>query len=128
MLGGVYNQTRTAQHRIVHSIAEVIAKIQEHGTVQKTDAAMLQASGSFDGAKPKALVTIEQKPWLLKFNTVGSPVDTSLIEHATMTLGIKAGLRMAKTQVVPLWDGHALAVERFDRVGMYRLPSPPAPF
>lgn len=111
------------------TIAEVIAEIQEHGTVQKTDAAMLQASGSFGGTKPKALVTIEQKPWLLKFNTVGSPVDTSLIEHATMTLGIKASLRMAKTQVAHCgmavhWLWNALTV----LVCIVCIPYPPAPF
>lgn len=103
------------------TIAEVVVEIQENGTVEKTDASVIQAGGSFGGAKPKALVTIEGQPWLLKFNAVGSNVDTSLIEHASMTLGTKAGLRMAKTQVAALWDGHAIAVERFDRVGGYRL-------
>jgi serine/threonine-protein kinase HipA len=73
------------------------------------------AGGSLGGAKPKALVQIDGVPWILKFNSQGSNVDTSLIEHATMTLAAKAGIDVALTQAVRLLDGHAIAVRRFDR-------------
>ena len=53
-------------------------------------------------------------------------MDTPLVEHATMTLAAQAGIRVAATGVlhVPARHGkarHALTIERFDRVGGYRL-------
>jgi serine/threonine-protein kinase HipA len=42
-------------------------------------------------------------------------VDTPLIEHATMTLAERAGITVARTQIIPLAGAHALAIRRFDR-------------
>jgi serine/threonine-protein kinase HipA len=42
-------------------------------------------------------------------------IDAPLVEHAAMTLALKAGITVAQTQVIQLAGFHALAVRRFDR-------------
>ena len=63
---------------------------------------------------------------MIKFSELDDAVYTPLVEHATMTLAAKAGIRVAVTGVlpIPMRHGkalHALTIERFDRVGDYRL-------
>jgi serine/threonine-protein kinase HipA len=43
------------------------------------------------------------------------PVDTPLIEHATMRLAERAGINAAQTQVIRVAGANVLAVRRFDR-------------
>jgi serine/threonine-protein kinase HipA len=66
------------------------------------------------GAKPKALINIDGEQWVIKFFN-NEPVDTPLIEHATMTLAKRAGIAVAATQVIHLAGANAIAVRRFDR-------------
>jgi serine/threonine-protein kinase HipA len=72
------------------------------------------------GARPKALLDIGGEQWVVKFSD-GEPADTPLIEHASMTLAEKAGIRVARTTPIPLTVGHAVAVKRFDRLPTGRL-------
>jgi serine/threonine-protein kinase HipA len=67
---------------------------------------------------------------VVKFSELGNAVDTPLIEHATMTLAAIAGINVATTQALPIptfiaqrhgKKRHALTIERFDRMGSYRL-------
>ncbi len=67
------------------------------------------------GARPKALLNIDGHPWVIKFNEPGESIDWPLVEHASMTLAAQAGIRVARTRPVPLQQGHAIAVQRFDR-------------
>jgi len=67
------------------------------------------------GARPKALLTIDGQPWVIKFNDPGETIDWPLVEHATMSLAALAGICVARTRPVPLQQGHALAIRRFDR-------------
>lgn len=76
--------------------------------------------GTLGGARPKALITIDNEPWVIKFAEADSPHEP-LIEHATMTLAAKAGINVAETRPIPLARGVALAVKRFDRIGNQRL-------
>jgi serine/threonine-protein kinase HipA len=76
---------------------------------------------SLGGARPKALIDLDDQPWVLKFGEPGDEIDTPLVEHATMTLAAKAGIEVAATRPIPLRQGHAVAVRRFDRNGGQRL-------
>lgn len=76
---------------------------------------------SMGGARPKALIQIDGHPWVLKFAEPGEAWNSPLIEHATLTLAAQAGIRVAATQAVPLHQGHAVAVKRFDRVDGTRI-------
>jgi serine/threonine-protein kinase HipA len=52
--------------------------------------------------------------WVIKFAD-GEPIDTPLVEHATMTLAASARIRVATTRPIRLTHGHAVAIQRFDR-------------
>lgn len=101
------------------TLSEIVAKINDKQKLQDVEKAMLRAGGSFGGAKPKALITIEGSEWVIKFSN-GEPVDVPLIEHASMTLARLAGITTAVTRPIRLTSEHALAVGRFDRDGMHR--------
>ncbi|MBK9443652.1 MAG: type II toxin-antitoxin system HipA family toxin [Comamonadaceae bacterium] len=76
---------------------------------------LMAPGGAMGGARPKALITIDGHPWIVKFSEPGESINMPLVEHATMTLAAKAGIRVAETRPIALPSGHALAVKRFDR-------------
>ncbi len=77
---------------------------------------LIEPGVSMGGARPKALVAIDGEPWVLKFAEPSDDLDMPLIEHAAMTLAVKANIRVATTQPIQLARGHAVAVKRFDRM------------
>lgn len=95
-------------------LSEVAAKIEASEPISALEAKIIRAGGSLGGAKPKTLIDINGEQWVIKFFN-GEPVDTPLIEHATMTLARRAGITVAETQVIHLTGAHAVAVRRFDR-------------
>lgn len=72
------------------------------------------------GVKPKALLNIQGEPWVVKFSD-GDPIDTPLIEHASMTLAALAGIRVAETKTIRMNYGHAVDIKRFDRIKNQRI-------
>lgn len=96
-------------------LSEVAAKIEASEPITAVEARIIAGGGSpLGGAKPKALIDIDGEQWVLKFFN-NEPVDTPLVEHATMTLAKRAGIAVAETQVIRLADANAVAVRRFDR-------------
>lgn len=96
-------------------LSEAAAKIEAAEALTEMEAKMIAGGGSpLGGAKPKALIDIDGEPWVIKFFN-NEPVDTPLVEHATMTLASRAGITVAETQVIPLGGVNALAIKRFDR-------------
>jgi serine/threonine-protein kinase HipA len=107
----------------VQQLSEVVAKIEAQEPISALEARIIAGGGSpLGGAKPKALIDIDGDQWVIKFFN-NEPVDTPLIEHATMTLAQRAGITVAQTQVIQLMDSNALAVRRFDRDGGQRIHS-----
>ena len=99
----------------VQQLSEVVAKIEASEPLSAVEAKIIAGGGSpLGGAKPKALIDIDGEQWVIKFFN-NEPVDTPLIEHATMTLARRAGITVAETQLIQLADAHAVAVRRFDR-------------
>ena len=97
------------------ALSEVVAKIEASEPITALEAKIIAGGGSpLGGAKPKALIDIDGEQWVIKFFN-NEPVDTPLIEHATMTLAKRAGITVAETQVIRLADANAIAVRRFDR-------------
>ena len=88
---------------------------------------LMSPGATLGGARPKALMQLDGDAWVVKFAETGDWVDTPLMEHATMTLAAKAGIRVAETRLLKLDDSHrdrtrhAVAVKRFDRQGNQRL-------
>jgi len=107
----------------VQQLSEVVAKIEAQEPISALEARIIAGGGSpLGGAKPKALIDIDGEQWVIKFFN-NEPVDTPLIEHATMTLAQRAGITVAQTQVIQLMGSNALAVRRFDRDGGQRIHS-----
>ena len=96
-------------------LSEVVAKIEASEPLSALEAGIIAGGGNpLGGAKPKALIDIDGEQWVIKFPE-DEPVDTPLIEHATMTLAKRAGIMVAETRVIHLAGLNALAVRRFDR-------------
>lgn len=97
------------------ALSEVVTKIEAHEPITALEARVIAGGGSpLGGAKPKALIEIAGEQWVIKFYN-NEPVDTPLVEHATMTLARRAGIQVATTQVIRLAGANAVAVQRFDR-------------
>ena len=107
----------------VQQLSEVVAKIESLEPLTALEARIVAGGGSpLGGAKPKALIEIDGAQWVIKFFN-NEPLDTPLVEHATMTLAQRAGIVVAQTQVVSLLDANAVAIRRFDRDGVRRIHS-----
>ena len=100
-------------------VHELIRKIQVNEPIPAELRRLVSPGASMGGARPKALLEMGDGQWVIKFSD-GEPVDTPLIEHATMTLAQKARIRSAPTMAVRLTVGHAVAIKRFDREGAGR--------
>ena len=74
---------------------------------------------SMGGARPKAVVRVENGEWIAKFPTSNDPFDVPTVEHATLELARKAGLDVPRTRLESLADGRrVMLIERFDRVSL----------
>ena len=104
-------------------LSEVVAKIEAAEPISALETRLIAGGGSpLGGAKPKALIDIDGEQWVIKFFN-NQPVDTPLIEHATMSLARRAGINVAQTQLIRLAGANALAVRRFDREAGLRIHS-----
>ncbi len=114
------------QLRDLAMLSTAIDELQAQAPIPPEWQRLLQPGVTLGGAQPKALLQTEAGPCLVKFSELDDPVDTPLIEHATMTLAAQAGIQVAATGVLPLparhgKARHALSIQRFDRAGPYRL-------
>jgi len=104
----------------VDVIDELVKKVLANEPIPEAQKRLIAPGVTMGGARPKALIAIDGHQWVAKFSD-GDPIDTPLIEHATMTLAARARIRVAATRPIRLHDGHAVAVKRFDRVGAERV-------
>jgi len=96
-----------------------------------------QAGGSPGGARPKALIAIDDAghaihgaddapdgytPYLVKFRGAGDPEDVAQIEQAYAEMAKAAGVRMPETRLIAGAENQSyFAAQRFDREGSRRL-------
>ena len=102
------------------TIQDLVRKVLANEPIAPEQRRLISPGVTMGGARPKALIDIDGAQWVVKFSD-GDPVDTPLIEHASMTLARKAGIDSAKTLAIRLVDGHAVAIKRFDRTKKRRL-------
>ena len=108
------------------ALTRAIEDVQLQAPLTPEMARLVQPGVTLGGARPKALLQTDDGPCIIKFSELDDPVDTPLIEHATMTLAATAGINVASTGVLALPPRHgkarhALTIQRFDRAGAYRL-------
>ena len=114
------------QLRDVAALAAAVEDVQTQAPISPDILRLIQPGVTLGGARPKALLQTDMGSCVIKFSELDDPVDTPLIEHATMTLAVQAGIRTATTGVLPLparygKARHALTIDRFDRIGPYRV-------
>lgn len=97
-----------------------VQRVMAGEAVSERQRRLLQPGVSMGGARPKSLMQIDGAPWVVKFSE-GGELDSPLIEYASMQLARRCGIHTAETRVLLLPQGHAVAVQRFDRQGLYRL-------
>lgn len=107
-------------------LAAAVEDVQTQAPITPEVQQLIQPGVTLGGARPKALLQTDNGPCVIKFSELDDPVDTPLIEHATMTLAAQAGLYTAQTAVLPLPPRyskarHALTIARFDRIGPFRV-------
>jgi serine/threonine-protein kinase HipA len=100
---------------------DLIRKVEAGEAVEERLRRLVAPGATLGGARPKALLADGDAEWVLKFSDADDPIDSPLIEHATMTLAALAGVDVCETRPVALRSGHAVAVRRFDRLGQRRL-------
>ena len=114
------------QLRDLAQLSAAVEDLQTQAPVTADMQRLVQPGVTLGGARPKALLQTDAGACVIKFSELDDAVDTPLVEHATMTLAAQAGIRVAATGVLPLparhgKARHALTIERFDRLGKYRL-------
>lgn len=105
-------------------IFKLVRAIENGDFIAENVKRLISPGATLGGARPKALVSIDGVPWIIKFAEYGDTWDSPLIEHATMTLAGLAGVDRCETRIVKFKRGsvgqHALLVKRFDRDGLFR--------
>ena len=106
------------------------------GRVSEVIAELGRVGGSPAGARPKALLAINEQGdavhgrepsagydhYLVKFQGIDDPEDSAQIEQAYATMARAAGVRMPQTRLIAGTRGrHYFASRRFDRDGARRL-------
>ena len=98
---------------------QAVQRVMAGDAVSEQQRRLLQPGVSMGGARPKSLMQIDGVSWVVKFSE-GGDLDSPLIEHASMQLARRCGIQTADTLALPLPQGHAVAVRRFDRAGSQR--------
>jgi serine/threonine-protein kinase HipA len=99
---------------------QAVQRVMAGEAVSEQQRRLLQPGVSMGGARPKSLMHINGASWVVKFSE-GGELDSPLVEHASMQLARRCGIHTADTLALPLPQGHAVAVKRFDREGVKRL-------
>ena len=77
----------------------------------------LLRGGSLGGARPKATFIHDGKRHIAKFASRGDAHDMEVVEAVTLDLAELCGIEVPPFVLQPLAVGHALLLQRFDRIG-----------
>ena len=100
-------------------LATAVEDVQTQAPITAEIQRLIQPGVTLGGARPKALLQTDNGPCIIKFSEVDDPVDTPLIEHATMTLAAQAGLYVANTAVLPLTMRNLDLMDTRDKLAIY---------
>ena len=104
----------------LNDMHQAVQRVMAGDAVSEQQRRLLQPGVSIGGARPKSLMQIDGASWVVKFSE-GGELDSPLIEHVSMQLARRCGIQTADSLALPLPQGHAVAVRRFDRAGSQRL-------
>ncbi len=98
-------------------LLDAAARIEEGEPVPAHLEVFFAGGPSVGGARPKAVVRMDDGEWIAKFPSVNDRFNVPLIERATLELAREAGLDVPRTSIESLADDRqVMLIERFDRV------------
>ena len=97
--------------------AEEVNKILHEEEVESLDH-WVERAGSPGGARPKILLDVDGREWLIKFGAQNDPDDIGEIEFLYSQAAKQAGIEMPETR---LFEGKYFGTARFDRVNGRRI-------
>jgi serine/threonine-protein kinase HipA len=104
----------------VDAVHDVVRRVLANERVDEGQKRLIAPGVTMGGARPKALLQLDDAEWILKF-AEDDRLAEPLIEHAAMTLAAQAGIAVAETRPIRLTNGVAVAIRRFDRAAGGRL-------
>lgn len=105
---------RTLQLAEVLAVAEdILAGVPMETIRQAHD--VLSPGTSLGGARPKAVVEDGDSLWIAKFPLKTDRWNSPVVEAAMLSLGARAGLRVAEHRIQRIGEKSVLLVKRFDR-------------
>lgn len=108
-------------HDSLDDIADEISEFQENNDDRYVED-LLRLGGSSAGARPKVLIQIEDKHWIIKFPSSADPKDIGAIEYAYHLMAKEAGLELPNAKLFPSRKGLGFfGTQRFDRVDSSRM-------
>lgn len=78
---------------------------------------LLRGGASLGGVRPKATFVHEGRRCIAKFASRADEYDMEVVEAATLSLAAACGITVPAHHLQALTHGHALLVQRFDRIG-----------
>lgn len=100
----------------LHHLLDAAARIEQGEPVPAHLEPFFAGGPSVGGARPKAVVTVDDAEWIAKFPARNDPFNVPLIEHATLELARAAGLAVPRTRMEMLaHERPVMLIERFDR-------------
>lgn len=121
----IYEPEAPHSPKIIHDSLDKIAK--EITEFQKSDddkyvEDLLNLGGSSAGARPKVLMSLEDKHWLIKFPSHIDPKDIGAVEYAYYLMAQDAGLDVPKAKLFPARKGFGFfGSTRFDKTHHSRI-------
>ena len=105
------------EQRSLDFYAEEVEKVLADKETDALDA-LLKTAGSSAGVRPKVMVEIDGKQWLVKFRATNDPTDIGSVEYQFSLLAREAGIDMPETR---LFHEKYFGTRRFDIDGPGRL-------
>lgn len=97
-------------------LLEAAERIEAGEPVPARLAAYFDGAPTLGGARPKAVVDVDGRPFVAKFPLPGDGFNMPVIERATLELARRAGLQVPETRIETLADGRdVMLIARFDR-------------
>ncbi|TVQ64820.1 MAG: type II toxin-antitoxin system HipA family toxin [Balneolaceae bacterium] len=110
----IRHSRKSEAQNLIHSLeyyASEVEKIVKEEPVESLDE-LVEKAGSPGGARPKVLLEIDNREWLIKFRAEGDPKDIGELEFLYSQTAKVAGIDMPETR---LFEGKYFGTERFDR-------------
>jgi len=93
---------------------QMVLKDEEGGDLEQ----LIRMGESSGGARPKVMIRMDEKEWLIKFPSSSDPKDIGILEYRYSKVAGRCGIEMAETR---LFSEKYFGVQRFDRVDDRRI-------